>query len=251
MRRIPKHVAAVAMVLTATVLLGACAGADDDALVVFAASSLSVVMDDVADQYEAAHPGISIQISYSGSPALREQIVAGAPADVVVLASESTMQQLTDAALVGPPRTVATNTITLATSLTRANSFESLESTLDPRHLLGMCAATVPCGVTARVALNRAAVEAQPDTETPNVRALVALLLDDELDLALIYRTDVAASDGALVALDFLAGVDPTIYPAAVIVATRNSATAESFVEFLGSQTALDLFAAKGFGPPP
>jgi len=220
-------------------------------VVVFAASSLSVVMDDVADQYEADHPEISIQISYAGSPTLREQITAGAPADVVVLASEATMQQLTDAALVGPPRTVANNTITLATSLGRTNSYESLESTLDPRHLLGMCAATVPCGATARAALDLAAVEARPDTETPNVSALVALLLDDELDLALIYRTDVAASDGALVALDFLDGVEPTIYPAAVVLATPNAASAESFVEFLGSQTALDLFAAKGFGPPP
>jgi len=238
--------------MTATLLLGACAGADDETVVVvFAASSLSVVMDDVADQYEAANPEISIQISYAGSPTLREQIIAGAPADVVVLASEATMQQLTDAALVGPPRTVATNTITLATSLGRTNSYESLESTLDPRHLLGMCAATVPCGATARAALDRAAVEARPDTETPNVSALVALLLDDELDLALIYRTDVAASDGALVALDFLAGVEPTIYPAAAVLATPNSAIAESYVEFLGSQTALDLFAAKGFGPPP
>ena len=80
----------------------ATAGADasdglSGTLVVQAAASLASSMDEVAADFEARHPGVTVTVTYGGSSTLAQQIVQGAPADVFASASTATMQTVVDA----------------------------------------------------------------------------------------------------------------------------------------------------------
>src|SRR5262245_33023452 len=51
-------------------------------LTVFAAASLTDAFTELGDAFEDANPGVTVEFNFAGSSALREQIIAGAPADV-------------------------------------------------------------------------------------------------------------------------------------------------------------------------
>ena len=81
---------------------GAPGGAADGgkSLTVFAAASLKAPFTALAGQFEAAHPGTTVTLSFAGSSDLATQISQGAPADVFASADTKNMAKLADAALV-------------------------------------------------------------------------------------------------------------------------------------------------------
>ena len=66
---------------------------------VFAAASLKATFTDLASQFEAAHPGTKVALSFAGSSDLVTQITQGAPADVFASADTKNMAKLSDAKL--------------------------------------------------------------------------------------------------------------------------------------------------------
>lgn len=78
--------------------LGTRAGAADD-LLVFAATTLKPALDDVAYAYRRSG-GSAVRISYAPSPALVQQLDAGAPADLFVSADADWMDVAVEKALV-------------------------------------------------------------------------------------------------------------------------------------------------------
>ena len=111
--------AAVAVALAPA--LTACGGASngstggDRTLTVFAAASLTSTFQQIADAFEADHPGTDVRLSFGGSADLVSQIQNGAPADVFASADTATMDELTAAHLTdGDPRPFATNHLEIA-----------------------------------------------------------------------------------------------------------------------------------------
>ena len=51
-----------------------------ETLRVFAAASLTEAFGELAAEFERAHPGVAIEVSFAGSQVLRTQIEQGAPA---------------------------------------------------------------------------------------------------------------------------------------------------------------------------
>src|SRR5260221_13621345 len=71
---------------------------------VLAAASLTGTFTKIAKDFEAAHPGVKVVLSFGGSSTLAQQINQGAPADVFASASPTNMKQVADAGGVpGPP----------------------------------------------------------------------------------------------------------------------------------------------------
>ena len=61
----------------------------------FAAASLTSTFTEIGEQFEAAHPGSTVEFNFAGSSDLVAQIQQGAPADVFASADTSNMDKAT------------------------------------------------------------------------------------------------------------------------------------------------------------
>ena len=209
-------------------------GDDADTITVLAASSLTDAFSEMADAYEAAHDGVEVTVSFAGSSALREQIAAGAPADVFASADSDDD---------GEP--IATNVLEIAVPSGNDAGVRGLADFAHDELLLGLCAEEVPCGRFARDALTRAGVTASVDTEEPDVRSLLGKIEAGELDAGIVYRTDVLAA-GAVAGIEIPDGQNVVAtYP---IEALEDDG--DPFVDFVLSNDGQAILASHGFGAP-
>jgi molybdate transport system substrate-binding protein len=212
----------------ALLVVAACSGEEDDAVIVFAAASLTDAFTEIADRYDG-----EVTLSFAGSSALREQIDSGAPADVFASA---------DARDAG--EAFATNSLVIAVAPGNEAGVGGLADFARDELLLGLCAPEVPCGALARDALDLAGVEPSLDTEEPDVRALLAKVASGELDAGIVYRTDVEAAEVDTVRVPKEHDVVAS-YPIAAL-----TDAGESFVELVLSDEGRSILASHGFGPP-
>jgi len=244
--RVSTNLALLAGCLAITVV--ACGDDEPQAVSVFAASSLTDVMGEVAGLYEAEY-GVSVEVSVGASSALREQILDGAPADVFVSASPTIVAELTQVgAIVEPIEAVATTDLVLLVAEGNPLSL-SASSLADDDLLIGACDVEVPCGALAERVLGNANLwaDGRIDTYEPSARALLAKMELGELDAAFGYRTDALTSED----VDFVT-LPSTDGNQAVYIAGANapgSLEATSFIEFLSGEPAQQVFRAAGFGP--
>ncbi|HSG80144.1 MAG TPA: molybdate ABC transporter substrate-binding protein [Acidimicrobiia bacterium] len=236
----------------ATLVLGACAPttADDD-LRVLAASSLTEAFAEIAEAFEASTPGIDVSLSFAGSASLREQVLDGIRADVVVVAAPVHLGALENAGLLGSSGVaIATNIAVVAVPAANLAQISGLSDLGRADVIVGTCTRAVPCGALAAAAFADAGIEPALSTEEPNVRSLVAKLIAGELDAGIVYRTDVTASKGALTSFD-IPQPPQTTYLAGTLATSNAPGAAERFVEFLTSGAGQEILGRHGFGPAP
>jgi molybdate transport system substrate-binding protein len=221
-------------------------------LTVFAAASLTDAFESLAAAFEAANPGVTITLNFAASSALREQIVAGAPADVFASASNSDMDQLAAAgALAGEARVFARNRMTIAVPAGNPAGITGLADFADPDLLIGLCAEEVPCGKYARRALESAGVTPSLDSNEPDVRSLLTKIAAGELDAGIVYVTDAASAGDAVeaIAIPDADAVEAT-YPIAVLADAPRPETAAEFTAFVLSAPGQEILAGFGFLAP-
>lgn len=243
-------------VLVAASLAVACAGDDDPSdetaveatITVFAAASLTDAFTELATDFEADHPGVTVELNFAASSALREQILAGAPADVYAAANTSNMDQVADGGAVEEtPQVFVSNALEIAVPAGNPAGVSGLADFEREELLIGLCAEEVPCGQFGREALAAAGVAPAPDTNEPDVRSLLTKVAEGELDAGIVYRTDVLAEDGVegiVVPDDQNLVAD---YPIAALAAAAEPAGAAEFVEFVLGADGQDILTAYGF----
>jgi molybdate transport system substrate-binding protein len=228
-------------------LAGGCGDDGDDApesgrsgsITVFAAASLSDAFDEIGDAFEEANLDVTVELNYAGSSSLREQILAGAPADVFASADPSTMEPISDDAT-----TFVENQLQIAVAAGNPAGVTGLADFADRDLLIGLCAEEVPCGRFARQALASAGVTPAIDTNEPDVRSLLTKVEAGELDAGIVYVTDVRSSDG-VDGIEIPPEHDVVArYP---IAALTDSEVAEAFVAFVLSDEGQDILASHGF----
>ena len=229
------------------VTLGAACTATERAetrLQVSAAASLADAFVDVAALLEAAEPGVTVDLNVGGSATLVEQVLRGAPVDVLATADPRTMDRAVAAGVVTRPQPFATNRMVVAWPA--EGPTRMVEDLADRRLLVGLCAPQVPCGAAARVALASLGVRPSPDTEDTDVRTLLGRLAQGELDVGVVYATDLGAADGAVAGTP-LPGASTTL-----VVATTPDAppAATAFVELLRSSAGEAILREHGFRLP-
>ncbi len=118
--------AATIVIAGVTLLLAGCSasspGADVAAtgspvtgtVTVFAAASLKETFTKIGSQFEAAHPGVRVVLSFGPSSGLAAQLTQGAPADVFASASTTNMDQVVAAGDAAAPLTFARNVMEIA-----------------------------------------------------------------------------------------------------------------------------------------
>jgi molybdate transport system substrate-binding protein len=245
--------------LTATVLVlllasaSSCGGDDDPAgtVTVFAAASLTDVFTEIAEAFEAANPGVDVELDFAGSSSLREQILAGAPADVFASADPSILDAVVTAGAAEEPTVFATNELQIAVPAGNPAGVAGLADFAEGDLLLGLCAVEVPCGELGRETLTRAGVTPSIDTDEPDVRSLLTKVEARELDAGIVYRTDVLAAGDAVdgIAIPPDQNVVAT-YPIATLADAADAELTGAFVAFVLSDDGRSILAARGFGPP-
>jgi molybdate transport system substrate-binding protein len=247
------------------VLAAACGGDDDDSaatttesteaegptgsITVFAAASLTDSFGEMADSFEEENPGTTVEMNFGASSALREQILAGAPADVFASANTSNMDQLVDAdAVEGEPQVFVRNELEIAVPAGNPGNVNGLDAFGNADLNIGLCAAEVPCGQFGREALANAGVTPAQDTDEPDVRSLLTKVEAGDLDAGLVYHTDVLAAG------DEVEGVEVpdefnviASYPLAALSASGNAELASAFVEFVLSDEGESILESYGF----
>ncbi|MBM7025117.1 molybdate ABC transporter substrate-binding protein [Clavibacter sp. DM3] len=221
-------------------------------LVVQAAASLTGSMDEVAADFEAAHPGVDVTVTYGGSSTLAQQIVQGAPADVFAPASTATMQTVFDAGeTAADPRVFARNALAIAVPPGDPGRVTGLADFADAGRTLALCAPEVPCGAAAAQAFAKAGITPQPDSLEQDVRAALTRVELGEVDAAVVYETDVRAAGDRVEAVplpdDQQVTTDCVVAP---LAGSASPAAAAAFADFVAGDAARARFKAAGFRAP-
>lgn len=226
-------------------------GASGTTVVVYAAASLGDVFDDIAAEFESAHPDVAVEFSLGGSSALAEQLRQGAPGDAFAPASVDAMADVIDAGLVANHADVfATNTLQIAVPPGNPGGVTGLEDLERSELVVALCAPEVPCGAASEALLQNAGVTAKPDTLEQDVRAAMTKVELGEVDAALVYTTDVLRAGDAAEGIDAV-GAESVVnsYPIAVLRDARSPTAARAFVDFVLSARAATILKEAGFGP--
>jgi molybdate transport system substrate-binding protein len=247
--------------------VAACGGDDDDSaattatteanaptgsITVFAASSLTDAFGKLADTFEQENPGTTVEMNFGASSALREQILAGAPADVFASANTSNMDQLVDAdAVTGEPQIFVTNVLEIAVPAGNPGNVDGLDAFGNADLNIGLCAEEVPCGQFGREALANAGVAPAQDTDEPDARSLLTKVEAGDLDAGLVYHTDVLSGGDEVEGIE-VPEADNVIakYPLAALSASGNAELAAAFVDFVLSAKGQDILESYGFAAP-
>lgn len=221
-------------------------------ITVFAAASLKATFTDLAHQFEAAHGGTKVNLSFGGSSDLVAQLQNGAPADVFASADEANMTKATNAELVsGSPQIFATNVLEIAVPKGNPAGIHSLQDLAKPGVRLVLCARQVPCGSASHKAADSAGVALKPVSEEQSVTDVLGKVVSGDADAGLVYVTDVKGAGGKVDGVAFpesKAAVNR--YPIATLKQSKASSVAQDFVEFVRGAEGQKVLGNAGFGAP-
>lgn len=224
-----------------------------DEVLVFAAASLADVSDALAEQFEAAYPGVDVLVSLGASSTLARQIESGAPADVFLSASPEWTAYLAERNLLrAPSRPVVSNRLVVVgpTGAQRLASLDDLAALYD---IAVADPTSVPAGQYARAGLERAGLWEAIETRlipTVDARAAVAAVQTGGANAAIVYATDALGADGVSVFLDWPDAYAPPVrYTVAVPRTTPNPSRAFEFAEFVRHPDRETTWRRFGFAP--
>lgn len=236
-------------------------GTETKGALVFAAASLTDVMNTIGDRMAAAGKPVP-RFSFAGSSALARQVESGVEADVFISADEEWMDYLANKSLIEPGsrRTLLTNTLVLA-----APSGAPFQLDLKPGMDLAVALKggklslaepdSVPAGRYAKEALESLGAWSGVQSSVvraDNVRAALRYVETGDAAAGIVYATDaLAAGDRVFVVGTFPQDSHtPVSYPAALLVG-KAGGPGEEFLNFLNSEEARRVFQAAGFGVVP
>jgi molybdate transport system substrate-binding protein len=226
---------------------------------VFAAASLSDVLEAVGRAYETQGGG-QVVFSFASSSALARQIEASGGADIFISADRDWMDELGKRGLLAPGtrRDLAGNRLVLiapagSNVAVKVAPHVDLLAALHGGRLALADPDSVPAGKYARAALAALGVW---DSVTPhlapaeNVRAALAYVARGEAPLGIVYATDAKAEPRVKLVGTFPDDTHPPIvYSAALLKGAKPQAKA--FLAFLTSAKARTIFTRAGFLTPP
>lgn len=218
---------------------------------VFAAASLTDVFEELGTAFEEANPDATVDFSFGPSSGLVTQITEGAPADVIATAATSNMEDLVEAGtLDGEPTDFATNSLELAVPASNPGDVDGLDDLANEDMVVGLCNEEVPCGHFAREALEAAGIEPSIDTNEEDVRALLTKVEAGEVDVGVVYTTDVLAAGDAVEGIEIPDDQNVVAtYPIATVGEAANVEGAQAFIDFVLSDEGQAALAEAGFGP--
>jgi molybdate transport system substrate-binding protein len=230
-------------------------------ITVFAASSLSDAMDDLADAFEAANPGVTILRHYASSSQLAAQLIEGVQADVLASANEIQMEHVVSAGLTVPESVIfTTNHLTICIPIENPGQIISPTDLAKPGISLILAAPDVPIRVYSDRVIEmlgdeqfQAAVYQNLVSEEVNVRQIVAKVALGEVDAGIVYTSDITPDVADRIEQIIIPGEFnlTAFYPIARLSESGNGTLAQSFIEFVLSPDGQAILTNWGFRTAP
>lgn len=252
---------ATALVVACTVASPALAAAPNSTLRVFAAASLADGFGEIAKRFEAAHPGVRVQLNLAGSQQLASQLAMGAPADVFASADERWMDDAKrHHLLAGEPQLFARNRLVAIVPRTNPGRIARLQD-LSRRGLkLVIGADAVPVGHYTREVLRNLSREtgypadfatralANVVSEEENVKSVLGKVQLGEADAGFVYRSDVTPALARYVRVFELPESANVLasYPIAALAGARDADLASAFVALVLSPEGQQVLERRG-----
>lgn len=238
-------------------------------LVVFAAASLTETLTEIAEDYKAVAPNVTLTFNFDSSGTLKTQIQEGAACDVFLSAGQKQMDQLDAAAdpavntegldfvAEGSRLDLLENKVTLCVpegNPAGITSFDDLANKLAAGTvLMAMGNSDVPVGqytqkILSYYGLDEAALaDAGVLTYGTNVKEVTTQITEASVDCGIVYGTD--AFSAGLSAVDTATAemCGQVIYPAAVLKTSAHPEEAQAFLDYLSTPEAMAVFEAVGF----
>ncbi|ANU14381.1 molybdenum ABC transporter, periplasmic molybdenum-binding protein ModA [Planococcus halocryophilus Or1] len=243
--------------ISLALLMNGCSNtsANDEKLLVSAASSLTDVMKEMELQFHEIEPNIELTFNYGSSSKLRSQIEQGAPSDLFLSASEKDMellesQQLIDIDSIKP---FAENQLVLASleEFPETTDFQELVLNTEEKIAIGE-PDSVPLGAYSKKALENENLWNSLSSRliyAKDARQVVTYVESGNAELGIIYSSDAVISREINGTLEVPGQTDPIIYPGAVIADSENQPAATAFWEFVTSSKGQAILKEYGFMP--
>ncbi|WGX95611.1 molybdate ABC transporter substrate-binding protein [Nocardioides sp. L-11A] len=220
-------------------------------LTVFAAASLTKTFEELEKEFEDAHDGVDVKLSFGGSSDLVAQITEGAEADVFASADTANMDKLVAADLAaGDPSEFATNTLMIAVPPGNPAGITSLADLAEKDVNLVLCQPEVPCGSASLKVAEAAGLTLAPVSEEQSVTDVLAKVASGEADAGLVYVTDVSGAGDQVEGIEF-PEADEVVnhYPIVAVEDSAHADLAQEWVDLvLGDGQA--ILREAGFGAP-
>lgn len=240
-------------------------------LTVFAAASLTETLNQIAEDYKAVAPNVTLTFNFDSSGTLKTQIQEGAVCDVFLSAGQKQMDQLDKTA----DASVNTEGLDFVAEGTRVNllenkvalcvaegsdasiaSFDDLAKALEGTDILmAMGNSDVPVGQYTQQILTHygldeeALANAGKITYGSNVKEVTTQVTEGSVDCGVVYCTD--AYSAGITPVDYATEemCGQVIYPAAVLNISQHSEEAQAFLDYLQTDAAMQVFEEVGFSP--
>lgn len=245
------------LALLACLTLAACTtgadGSSQETLTVVAAASLTESFTELEKEFEADHRSVDVRLAFDSSATLAQQLIEGAPADVLATADERTMRSAVAADVVdGPPDVFATNEMVLVVPAGNPAGIERFTDLDDGGVDYVTCAESAPCGAAARTLLEANGIGSAPKSLEVDVKAVLNKVVLDEADAGLVYATDARAAGDAVQSIPVpQSETAVNRYPIAVSTDSSHPDLAAKWIESVLSDRGQRLLRDNGFGPPP
>lgn len=240
--------------------LASAADAEDAPPLVYAAASLTDVLQQIGGDYQRERQQ-HLRFSFGSTATLARQIESGAAADLFISADAEWMDHVARRGLIRPGSRIDLlgNRLVLIApadshAAVRLEPGVALAAALGARGRLALAdPASVPAGKYAQAALTR--LGAWPAVATryvaaENVRMALLFVARGEAPLGVVYRTDALAERKVRIVAEFPPDSHPPIvYPAALT--TRSRKAAAGFLDYLAGPAAQARFVAAGFSVLP
>jgi molybdate transport system substrate-binding protein len=249
---------AAAVIALAVLILGTLSGCgsdytdSDERITVFAAASLKSTFTELAERFEAEHPGSRVEFSFAGSSDLAAQLDQGARADVFASADQRNMAKVVDAGLTaGSPVDFATNSLTVVTAPGNPKGITTFADLARPGTLVVTCAPQVPCGSATQMVESSTGVDLAPVSEESSVTDVLNKVIAGQADAGLVYVTDATGAGDAVTAVAVPEAAQAVnTYPIVTLADSGAQETAREFVEFVTGPDGRAVLADAGFGEP-
>ena len=226
-------------------------------ITVSAAASLKEAFGEIAKDYQKSYPNSKIKLNTAASGTLLQQLLQGAPIDVLATADEATMNKaIGQKAIDANSRTVfARNTLVLIqpkTSKIRLNGLKDLSQPAIRRIAIGN-PTSVPAGNYAKTALEQQNLfqNIQPKlVNSQNVRQALDYVARGEADAGFVYHTDAILQANKLTIVATIPTSTPIFYPIGIASNSQQKAEAKRFMDYVLSAQGQKVLAKYGFTQP-